>query len=80
VADALSRRDTEEDTTSSAVLAISAPRFDFIACLHDVQATDPAIVAIREELADGSHSAPWALIDDLLTYEGRLYVPPASPL
>jgi hypothetical protein len=80
VAGALSHRDTEEDTTSGAVLAVSAPRFDFIARLHDVQATDPALVPIREELADGSRSAPWALIVDLLTYEERLYVPPASPL
>jgi hypothetical protein len=80
VADALSRRDTEEDTTSGAVLTVSAPRFDFIARLHDVQATNPALVAIREELADGSRSAPWALIDDLLAYEGRSYVAPASPL
>jgi hypothetical protein len=80
VADALSCRDTEEDATSGAILAISAPRFDFIARLHDVQATDPALVALREELVDGSRSAPWALIDDLVTYEGRLYVPPASLL
>jgi hypothetical protein len=80
VADALSRRDTEEDATSDAVLAVSAPRFDFITRLHNVQATDPALVALREELADGSRSAPWALIDDLVTYEGRLYVPPTSPL
>jgi hypothetical protein len=54
VADALSRRDTEEDATSGAVLAISAPRFNFITRLHDVQATDPTLVALREELADGS--------------------------
>jgi hypothetical protein len=80
VAYALSRRDTEEDITNGAVLAVSTPRFDFIARLHNVQATDPTLVAIREELADGSRSAPWALIDDLLTYEGRLYMPLASPL
>jgi hypothetical protein len=80
VADALSRRDTEEDATRGAVLAVSALRFDFITRLHDVQAIDPALVALREELVDGSRSAPWALIDDLVTYEGRLYVPPASPL
>jgi hypothetical protein len=33
VADALSRRDTEE----GAILALSAPRFDFISKLHDAQ-------------------------------------------
>jgi hypothetical protein len=31
-------------------------------------------------LAAGSRSAPWALVDDLVTYDGQLYVPPASPL
>jgi hypothetical protein len=56
VADALSRRDTEEDSTSGAILAVSTPRFDFITHLHDVQATDPALVALREELAGGSRS------------------------
>jgi hypothetical protein len=80
VANALSRRDTEEDSTSGTVLAVSAPRFDFITRLHDIQATDPALVALREELAGGSRSAPWAITDDLVTYDGRLYVPPASPL
>jgi hypothetical protein len=81
VADALSRCDTEEETNGGAVLAISVSRFDFITRLHDVQATDPALVALREELAAGSRAAPWALTDDLVTYyDGRLYVPPASPL
>jgi hypothetical protein len=80
VADALSRRDTEEDATSGAVLAVSAPRFDFITRLHDVQATDPTLVTLREELASGSRSPPWAITDDLVTYDGRLYVPPVSPL
>ena len=79
MADALSHHDTEE-TNGGAVLAVSTPRFDFNTRLHDVQATDPALVALREELAAESRAAPWALTDDLVTYDGRLYVPPASPL
>ena len=76
VADALSRRDTED----GAVLAVSAPCFDYIDRLRQAQATDPALVALRDELTAGSRGAPWALTDDLVTYDGRLYVPPVSPL
>jgi hypothetical protein len=46
VTDALSRRDNEEVE----VLAISAPRFDFIERLRHAQATDPALVAIHDEV------------------------------
>ncbi|XP_066373207.1 uncharacterized protein [Miscanthus floridulus] len=73
---ALSCRDTDDGV----VLAISAPRFNFITCLRQAQATDPALVAIRDELAVGSRAAPWSLTDGLVTYDGRLYVPPSSPL
>ena len=76
MADALSRRDTDDGV----VLAVSAPRFDYIDRLRQAQATDPALVALRDELTAGSRGAPWALTDDLVTYDGRLYVPPASPL
>jgi len=76
VAGTLSRRDTED----GAVLAVSAPCFDYIDRLRQAPATDPALVALRDELTAGSRGAPWALTDDLVTYDGRLYVPPASPL
>ena len=46
VADVLSRRDTEE----GAVLAVSAPRFDYIERLHQAQSTDPALVATRDAI------------------------------
>lgn len=76
VADALSRRDTEE----GAILALSAPRFDFISKLHDAQRQDPALTALRDEVSAGMRTTPWALVDDLLQYNSRLYIPPASPL
>jgi hypothetical protein len=66
VADALSRRNTEEGE----LLAISAPRFDFIARLRQAQAMDPALPC----------AAPWGVVDGMVTYDGRLYIPPASPL
>jgi hypothetical protein len=76
VAGALSRRDTDE----GAVLAISAPRFDFIACLRQAQATDSALVAIHVEVRAGTRAAPWAVVDDMVTYDGQLYIPPSSLL
>jgi hypothetical protein len=76
VADALSHRDTEE----SALLAISAPRFDFIGRLRHAQTTDPALVTIHEEVRAGTHAAPWTVVDDMVAYGGRLYIPPTSPL
>jgi len=62
------------------VLAISAPRFDYMERLRQAHAHNPALVAIRDELAAGTRTAPWGLVDGLVTYDGRLYVPPASPL
>jgi len=76
VADALSRRDTPEGV----VLAISAPRFDYIERLRQAQVQDPALVAIRDELTAGTRSAPWSIIDGLVTYDSRLYVPSVSAL
>ena len=76
VADALSRRDTE----GGALLAVSAPRFDFIGRLCHAQATEPALVAIHDDICAGTRAAPWAVLDNMVTYDGRLYIPPASPL
>ena len=76
VAYALSRRDTEEATA----LAISGPRFDFIDRLRQATSTDPALVALKDELATGTRAAPWSLLDGLVAFKGRLYIPPASPL
>jgi hypothetical protein len=76
VVDALSRRDTEEGV----VLAISAPRFDFIERLRQAQASDPALVAMRDEISAGTRAAPWSLIDHMVAFDGRMYIPLASPL
>ena len=76
VADALSRRDTDEGV----IFAFSAPRFDFVTRLRQAQDTDPALVAIRDELRAGSRGVPWTLVDGVVQFGGRLYIPPASPL
>jgi hypothetical protein len=52
IADALSHRDSEEGE----VMAISAPHFDFNERLRHAQATDPALVAIRDEVRVGTRT------------------------
>lgn len=76
VADALSRCDTDEVL----LLAISGPRFDFIDRLRQAHDTDSALMALWEELRADQRRAPWALIDDMVTFDGLLYIPLASPL
>ncbi|XP_066334044.1 uncharacterized protein [Miscanthus floridulus] len=39
-----------------------------------------AISVPRDEITAGTQAAPWSLIDDMVAYDSRLYVPPASPL
>ncbi|KAG8076235.1 hypothetical protein GUJ93_ZPchr0006g44995 [Zizania palustris] len=57
VADTLSRRNNNEGE----VMAISAPRFDFIDRLRHAQATDPALVAIHAEVQAGTCAAPMGI-------------------
>jgi hypothetical protein len=54
VANALSRCDMEE----GAILALSAPRFDFIGKLHDAQRHDPTLTALRDEVTAGTSTGP----------------------
>lgn len=75
-ANALLRHDTDKVL----LLAISGPRFDFIDSLRQAHDTDPALMALRDELWADQRQDPWALIDDMVTYDSRLYIPPASPL
>lgn len=76
VADALSRRDTDEVV----VLAISCPRFDYVDRLRQAHATDPTLVALRDAITGGERAGPWSLVDGLVAFSGRLYIPPTSPL
>jgi hypothetical protein len=55
VADALSRRETPEERV---VLAVSASRFDYITRLRHEQEADPALMALRDEVAAGTHGDP----------------------
>jgi len=76
VADALSRRDTNDRS----ILAISKPRFDFLDRLCHAQNADPALVALHDEIRAGQRGEPWTVIDNMIADSGRLYITPALPL
>jgi hypothetical protein len=75
VADALSRRDIEV----GAILAILGPRFDFIDRLHQAHALDPALITNKDEIAATQRGVPWSLIDSMVAFQGRLYIPLGTP-
>jgi hypothetical protein len=76
VADTLSKRDTEE----GGLLAVTAPHFNFIERLRQAQATNPALVAIYDEIRAGTRKAPWSMVGGMVAMEGCLYIPVDSPL
>jgi hypothetical protein len=61
-------------------MAVSAPRFDFLGRLRQAQGSDPALVALRADIDSGARGAPWTVMDGMVQFAGRLYIPPASPL
>jgi hypothetical protein len=71
ITDALSHHDNDEGE----VMAILAPRFDFIERLRHAQATDLALVAIHDEVRAGTRTALWVLVDGMVAFNGRLYIP-----
>jgi hypothetical protein len=75
VADALSRRDTDD----ALGMAVSTPHFDFVDRLRAAHDTDPTLRALRE-ITEGRRGAPWSVIDLMVAFSGRLYILPASPL
>jgi hypothetical protein len=76
VADALSRR----DTSYIRACAITRLTFDLFDALRQAAHTDPALMVFREQLESSELGPPWALIDGIVTFERRAYVPPSSPL
>jgi hypothetical protein len=75
VADALSRWDTEETAT---VAALSIPSFPLFGDLCRELDTDPALRVLKEESAAGARGASCAIVDGLITVDGRVYVPASS--
>jgi hypothetical protein len=64
VADALSRRDTEQGV----VHTLSSPNFDIMASIRKANISDPALVALKDQITAGMLGEPWALTDGLVTF------------
>jgi hypothetical protein len=75
VADALSRH--EEDM---AICAISAPTFDIMLEIRLACQADPALKRLYEQIEKGELVASWSVIDGLIMFQKRIYIPPASYL
>jgi hypothetical protein len=76
VADALSRRDIEEVALAHAISAVSFTLFD------DLQAeysSETALTELRQDVINGGRGDQWAIIDDLVTRGGRVFVATSSP-
>ena len=57
------------------VFAVSAPRFDFLDRLHQVLTMDPALVAIHDDIVVGQRGASLSIVDDLVAFHSKFYIP-----
>ena len=71
MADALSRHDA--DTISG--LVVSVPSFDLLTAFRAAAAIDDTLCKLWERLDHGELGEPWCLVDELVTFHNRLYVP-----
>jgi hypothetical protein len=77
VADALSRRDREPSSPASALLG---PPFDVFSELRRELETHPRAMELRGQLASGVAPAGWSLVDGLLLFHGKVFIPDDSAL
>lgn len=76
VADALSCHDEDGPT----VRALSSPIFVVYDTLRQELSTDLQAQNIFAQLQDGTAPDGWFLVDDMLLFKGRLFVPDSSTL
>ncbi|WVZ94363.1 hypothetical protein U9M48_040262 [Paspalum notatum var. saurae] len=76
VADALSRRDAND----TALFAITGLAFDVFAELRQAATSHPALVALRDQILEGSRGEPWSFTDGVVLFNGRAYLPPDSTI
>lgn len=72
-ADALSRREE-----SAELHAISGPSFEIFDLLRQETNTLPELITKRDQIQAGLLMTGWSLVDGLVTFEGKIYVPTAS--
>ncbi|WVZ92949.1 LOW QUALITY PROTEIN: hypothetical protein U9M48_038979, partial [Paspalum notatum var. saurae] len=76
VADALSRHDADLCVLPS----LFGPMFDIIDDLRRAASGDLVLVSMSEQVAAGTLGKPWSLVDGVMLYDGKLYLPPDSDL
>lgn len=76
VADALSQCDMEETT----ILAIFSPWFYYFNRFRQANIGDQGLMALRGEIEAGTRDMPRSIIDVMVAFQTRFYLPPASPL
>jgi hypothetical protein len=74
VADALSR--CKEDQAS--VLLLSTPTFQFFDDFRKETASHPEVIKIKQQIEQGTTLPIWSVVDDLVLYKGRIFVPSSS--
>jgi hypothetical protein len=74
VADALSR--CNEDQAS--VLLLSTPTFQFFDDFRKEAASHPDVVKLKQQIEQGRALPTWSIVDDLVLYKGRIFVPSSS--
>jgi hypothetical protein len=76
VADTLSWRDTELQAVAFTILAPSYKVFDKLRLEF---ASEPTLEALCQEIWDGLRGDKWAMVDDLVTCYGRIFILTSSP-
>jgi hypothetical protein len=77
IADALSRRDTDEEAQLATLSTVSFDLFDTLCTTYD---TDAAQQQLRTEVATGNRGDRWRVVDGLVTVAGRIHILAASLL
>jgi hypothetical protein len=75
VADALSRRDTPE----ALLHGISSPSFDLLDDIKHAAQADAELVALRDQIVVGTLADPWTVVDGLVLFQHRIYIPAHFP-
>jgi hypothetical protein len=76
VADALSRKDSEEVSVNS----ISTPTFQLFDQIRDTIIASPALSGLRNNIVAGLQDPSWTISDDLILKYGKVYIPADSEL
>jgi hypothetical protein len=75
VADALSRHDTPE----ALLHGISSPSFNLLDDIKHAAQADAELVALRDQIVASTLAGPWTVVDELVLFQQRIYIPAHFP-